>query len=59
MKCLKDNSDKPSTLVSGTAADGVSEQELDVLVPSSQTKLICCGCGQSSRIGMSRLAAMS
>jgi len=46
-------------LVSGTAVDGVSEQELDVLVPSSQTKLICCGCGQSSRIGMSRLAAMS
>ncbi|KAJ6874260.1 hypothetical protein NC651_032929 [Populus alba x Populus x berolinensis] len=52
VKCLKANGGKPITLISGTVVDGISEQGLDVLVPSSQTKMICCGCGPSSHIGM-------
>ncbi|GAV74655.1 Phytochelatin domain-containing protein/Phytochelatin_C domain-containing protein [Cephalotus follicularis] len=51
VKCLNANGDKPITLVSGTVADGSTEQGLDVLVPSSQVKS-CCGCGPSNCILM-------
>ncbi|KAH9729238.1 glutathione gamma-glutamylcysteinyltransferase 1 [Citrus sinensis] len=50
VKCLKANSDKPVTLVSGTVVNGSIEQEVDVLVPSSQ--IGGCGCGPSNYIGI-------
>nr|ARV78463.1 phytochelatin synthase 1 [Triadica sebifera] len=52
VRCLKTNGDKPVTLVSGTVVDGPNEQGLDVLVPSRQMKLSCCGCDPSNSIGM-------
>ncbi|WCJ38289.1 Glutathione gamma-glutamylcysteinyltransferase 1 [Euphorbia peplus] len=52
VRCMTINGDKPVTLVSGTVVDGKNEQGLDVLVPSCQNKLNCCGCGPSSSIGM-------
>ncbi|KAF5741836.1 hypothetical protein HS088_TW10G00842 [Tripterygium wilfordii] len=52
VRCLKANGDKPVTLVSGTVADGGSEQGLDVLIPSSQMKLARCRCGPSDSVGM-------
>lgn len=48
VRCLKANGDGPVTLVSGTVMDGSSKQGLDVLVPSTQTKSSCCGCGPSN-----------
>lgn len=50
VKCLKANSDKPVTLVSGTVVNGSIEQEVDILVPSSQ--IGGCGCGPSNCIGI-------
>ncbi|KAH9785274.1 glutathione gamma-glutamylcysteinyltransferase 1 [Citrus sinensis] len=52
VKCLKANSDKPVTLVSGTVVNGSIEQEVDVLVPSSQIGGCGCGCGPSNCIGI-------
>ncbi|XP_065874965.1 glutathione gamma-glutamylcysteinyltransferase 1-like [Euphorbia lathyris] len=52
VRCMTTNGDKPVTLVSGTVVNGKNEQGLDVLVPSGQRKLNCCGCGPSSSIGM-------
>lgn len=50
VKSLKTNGGKPVTLVSGTVIDGRSEQEVDVLVPSSQAG--ACGCGPSDCVGL-------
>ncbi|XP_062147543.1 glutathione gamma-glutamylcysteinyltransferase 1-like isoform X2 [Alnus glutinosa] len=47
IKCLKANGDKPVTVVSGTVVNGKREHGVDVLVPSSRTKLGCC-CSASS-----------
>ncbi|XP_020539212.1 glutathione gamma-glutamylcysteinyltransferase 1 isoform X2 [Jatropha curcas] len=52
VKCLEATEEKSVTLVSGTVVNGRSEQGLDVLVPSSQTKPSCCGHGPSSCIRM-------
>ncbi|KAA8544136.1 hypothetical protein F0562_022148 [Nyssa sinensis] len=51
VKCFKANGDKSITVVSGTVVNGDSEQGVDVLVPSSQTKS-CCGCGPINCTGM-------
>jgi glutathione gamma-glutamylcysteinyltransferase len=47
IKCLKANGDKHVTVVSGTVVNGKREHGVDVLVPSSRTKLGCC-CSASS-----------
>lgn len=52
VRCLKANGDKPVTVVSGTVVNGKSEQGVDVLVPSSKTKLSCCYSASSNYIGM-------
>lgn len=52
VKCFKVNGDKPVTVVSGTVVNGSGQQGVDVLVPSSQSELSCCGCGPSNYVGM-------
>ncbi|KAL8139159.1 hypothetical protein V2J09_005160 [Rumex salicifolius] len=39
---LKDNGGKPITMVSGMVANGQSRQGLQVLIPSSPNKPVCC-----------------
>lgn len=48
VKCIKANGDKPITVVSGTVVNGNDEKQVDILVPSSQTKLSCSGSDPSS-----------
>lgn len=48
VKCLNANGDKPITVVSGTVVNGITEQGVDMLVPSSQTKSQCT-CSSNSR----------
>lgn len=55
VKCIKtngDHDDKPVTVVSGMVVNGNGEQRVDVLVPSSQTNLTCCGSGPTCCIGL-------
>ncbi|PON81775.1 Phytochelatin synthase [Trema orientale] len=52
IKCLKANGDKPITVVCGTVVNGNTQQGVDVLVPSSQTKQTCCCTGSRNHIGL-------
>ncbi|CAN0885857.1 Glutathione gamma-glutamylcysteinyltransferase 1 [Linum grandiflorum] len=48
--CLKENGDKPITVVSATIVNGGSQQGLEVLVPSSEKKQNSCDCGPNNQI---------
>lgn len=52
VKCFKVNGEKPVTVVSGTVVNGSDQQGVEVLVPSSQSELSCCGSGLTSYVGM-------
>lgn len=52
VKCIKDDGEKPITVVSGTVVNGDTEQGVDVLVPLSQAEPSCCPCGPSKCMGM-------
>ncbi|KAF3436123.1 hypothetical protein FNV43_RR23215 [Rhamnella rubrinervis] len=52
VKCLKPNGDKPITVVCGTVVNGSTQQEVDMLVPSSQTNPSCCCNGSKKYMGM-------
>lgn len=50
VKCVKHKGNKPSTVVSGTVLNGSVEQEVDMIVPSTQSKLSCSGSSNCIRM---------
>lgn len=50
--CIKTKGDVPVTVVSGTVTNGIGEQRVDMLVPSSPTRLSSSGCDLTSCNGM-------
>lgn len=48
VKCIKANGDNSVTVISGKVVNGNDEQQVDVLVPSSQTEASCSGSCPSS-----------
>lgn len=52
VKCLKANGDKRITVVCGTVVNGSTQQEVDMLVPSSRTNPSCCCNGSKNYMGM-------
>lgn len=52
VRCVKANGDKPITVVCGTVVNGNTEEGVDMLVPSSQTKSTCCCTGSKNHIAL-------
>lgn len=50
--CIKANGDIPVTVVSGTVTNGIGEQHVDMLVPSSSQNITTSSSGLTNCIGM-------